>query len=142
MSKAYKIHNKDGVYFISFATVGWVDVFTRKEYKNIIVDSLRYCQKQKGLVLHAWCIMTNHVHLIISAKEGFALADILRDMKKFTSKQIVKAIAENPYESWKDWMLEMFRKAGNINSNNKFYQFWRQDNKPIELYSNKVKLKK
>jgi REP element-mobilizing transposase RayT len=138
MSRAYKIHNKEGIYFISFATVGWVDVFTRKEYKNIVVESLQYCQKEKGLVLHAWCIMTNHVHLIISAKEGFDLAGIIRDMKKFTSNQLIKAITGNPKESRKEWMLAMFKKAGLINSNNKYYQFWRQDNKPIEVYTNAV----
>jgi len=99
MSRAYKIHNKDGLYFISFATVGWVDVFTKKEYKDIVVESLSYCQKSKDLVLYAWCIMTNHIHLIISAKEGHDLTGIIRDMKKYTSKHLIKAIMENPKES-------------------------------------------
>ena len=135
MSRAYKIHNKDGIYFISFATVGWIDVFTKKEYKDIVVESLRYCQKSKGLVLYAWCIMTNHIHLIISAKEGYDLTGIIRDMKKYTSKQLIKAIMENPKESRREWMMDIFAKAGAYNRNNKYHQFWRQDNRPIEIYS-------
>lgn len=138
MSRAYKILNKDGIYFISFATVNWIDVFTKNEYRDIVIESLSYCQKEKGLVLHAWCIMTNHIHLIISAKEGYDLADIIRDMKKYTSKQLIKVIRENPKESRKKWMLDIFHKAGEYNSNNKYYQFWRQDNRPIEIYSNTV----
>ena len=79
MSRAYKIHNPDGLYFVSFATIGWVDVFTRLEYRKIIIDSLKYCQNQKGLLLYAWCLMTNHIHLIVMAKDGFELVGILRD---------------------------------------------------------------
>ena len=77
--------------------------------------------------------MSNHVHLIASAKQGFMLTNILRDLKKFTSKQIFKAIKENPGESRKEWMLWMFIRAGKRNSNNKDFQFWQQDNHPIEL---------
>jgi hypothetical protein len=49
MSTRYRFDNPTGVYFISFTTVGWTDVFTRKEYVNIIFDSIRYCQANKGL---------------------------------------------------------------------------------------------
>jgi putative transposase len=86
--------------------------------------------------VHAWCIMSNHVHLIISAKNN-DVSDILRDFKKFTSKQIIKAIDTNEQESRREWMLEIFRKAGTRNSRNSSYQFWRQDNQPKELFSEK-----
>ena len=108
MSRKYKFHNPDGVYFITFAVQGWVDVFTRNEYKNILVDYLAYCQKNKGLELFASCIMTNHVHLIARAEEGQTLSDILRDYKKFTSKAVLQAINENQRESRKEWLLKKF----------------------------------
>ena len=127
---------------MSFATIGWIDVFTRREYKDILVESIKYCQQKKGLELFAWCIMSNHVHMIIAAKAGFQLPDIMRDLKKYTSKQILKAIEENPEESRKEWMLAIFKNAGNYNSNNENYQFWQQHNKPIEVYSTKVILQK
>jgi putative transposase len=62
-------------------------------------------------------------------------SDILRDLKKYTSKQIIKAIDEHPGESRKDWMLQIFKAAGESNSRNLTYQFWRQDNHPKELFS-------
>jgi REP element-mobilizing transposase RayT len=131
MSRKYKFHNPDGVYFVSFAVEGWVDVFTRNEYKNLLVENLQYCQKYKGLELFAWCIMTNHLHLIIRAKEGFKLSDILRDYKKFTSKAIIKAITYNSKESRKEWLLKQFKTSEG-------FRFWRADNNPIELWSNSV----
>ena len=57
MSRAYKFQNPDGLYFVSFATIGWIDVFTRECYRNIVIDSLKYCQQSKGLELYAWCLM-------------------------------------------------------------------------------------
>ena len=131
MSRKYKFHNPDGVYFVSFAVQGWVDVFTRIEYKDILIENLKYCQKHKGLEIFAWCIMTNHVHLIIRAEEGHLLQDILRDYKKFTSKAIIQAINKNHRESRKEWLLEQFKTPDG-------FRFWRSDNKPIEVWSNSV----
>jgi putative transposase len=138
MSTKYKFKNTVGCYFISFAVVEWVDVFTRKEYKDLLVTNLKYCQQEKGLELFAWCIMSNHVHLIARAKEGFLLQDIIRDFKKYTSKLLIKTIQANRQESRKDWMIGIFSKSGKQNSANQDYQFWRQDNHPIEVWSEDV----
>jgi len=125
----YKITDQGATYFVSFAVVGWVDVFSRKGYRDIVIDSLKHCQAEKGLVIHAWCIMSNHVHLIISAKQN-NVSDVLGDFKKYTSKQIIKAIQNHPAESRKEWMIQIFREAGKANSRNTDYQFWQQDNQP------------
>jgi putative transposase len=130
----YKIRNQAAIHFITFAIVEWVDVFTRKDYRDIVLNSIRFCQAEKGLLLHCWCIMSNHLHLIISAKNE-NLSDVLRDFKKFTSKQIINAIATNKQESRRDWMLRIFKEQGEKNSRNSENQFWRQDNQPQELYS-------
>ncbi len=106
MSRNYKFYNPEGVYFISFAVVEWLDVFTRSEYKDIIIDSLHYCQKHKGMDIFAWCIMTNHVHLIFRSADGQKPELLLGDFKRFTSKAIVEAIKNNNRESRKEWLLE------------------------------------
>src|SRR5690554_7971 len=147
MSRNYKFHNPEGLYFVSFAVVEWLDVFTRNKYKDILLQSLSYCQKEKGMEIIAWCIMTNHVHLVFRSEKGQHPSLLLGDFKRFTSKAVVKAIQENPRESRKEFLLEQFKKAAakssNVkaaakSSNVKEYQFWRHDNRPIELWSNKV----
>jgi REP element-mobilizing transposase RayT len=130
----YKIRNKGAIHFVTFAVVEWIDVFTRKIYSDILLDSIRHCQDKRGLELYAWCLMSSHVHLIASAKQN-DLSEILRDLKKFTSKQIIGAIELNGQESRRDWMLRVFREQGTCNSRNSTHQFWRQDNQPKELYS-------
>lgn len=138
MSRNYKFHNPEGLYFVSFVVVEWLDVFASNEYKDILIESLSYCQKHKGMDFFAWCIMTNHVHLVFRSIDGLDPAMLLGDFKRFTSKAIVKAIKENPRESSKEFLLDHFTKAGAKASNVNKYQFWRHDNKPIELWSNKV----
>ena len=132
----YKILNQDAVHFITFAVVGWVDVFTRKDYCDLVVNSLTYCQQQKGLIIYGWCIMSNHLHLAVAARNN-NLSDILRDFKKHTSKQLVQAIAANPMESRKEWMLHVFAAYGKNNSRNTYYQFWQHDNQPKEMYTDR-----
>lgn len=138
MSRNYKFKEPEGIYFVSFAVVEWIDVFTQNEYKNIVIDSLCYCQREKGMEIFAWCIMTNHVHLIFRSVKGQKPELLLGDFKRFTSKAVVKAIQNNFRESRKEWLLEQFAKAASKSSNVKEYQFWRHDNKPVELWSNKV----
>lgn len=138
MSRNYKFHNPDGLYFVSFAVVGWLDVFTINEYKDLFLESLEFCQKNKGMEIHAWCIMTSYVHLIFRSINQQKPEQILGDLKRFSSRNIIKAIEENPKESRKEFLLDFFKKEASKSSNTANYQFWRHDNKPIELWSNKV----
>ena len=138
MSRNYKFHNPVGLYFVSFAVVNWLDVFTCNAYKNILIDSLAFCQREKGMEIIAWCIMTNHVHLIFRSVEGQHPSLLLGDFKRFTSKTVVKAIKESQTENRKEFLLDHFKRAANNVSNVNNHQFWRHDNKPIELWSNTV----
>ena len=135
MSEKYKFYDKEDLYFVTFTVINWIDVFTRNVYRDVLLDSWQYCIKEKGLVIHAWCIMTNHVHMIISSS-GDELSHIIRDMKSYTSTTIGKLIAENNEESRKRWMLQMMKQRGKQNINNKNFQFWQQHNHPILLDSN------
>lgn len=123
------------LYFLTMTVVDWVDIFTRPVYKHLLLDSLKYCQQEKGLEVYSWCLMSNHLHLIASAKEGFNLPDILRDFKKFTSKAILKAVQEEN-ESRRDWLLNRFEYAGANDNKIKNYKFWQDGNEAKEITSN------
>ncbi|WP_375563373.1 transposase [Bernardetia sp. OM2101] len=98
------MNNPDGIYFITFSVVNWIDIFVRQRYKDIVVDSLKYCQENKGLEIFGW--LSSHIHLIIRAKEDYNLSNILRDFKKFTSSRLIKSISDRDQpESRREWML-------------------------------------
>jgi len=133
----HKIVNQNEIHFVTCTVVGWIDVFTRIKYKNIIIESFNYCIQEKGLTLYAYVIMSNHIHFIGEAKAGSRLSDIIRDFKKYTANQTIKYILNNKRESRSDWMLRLFKYYAKNNKNNKVYQFWQRSNKPIELQSEK-----
>ncbi len=128
MGYAYKIYDQGGIHFVTFTVHQWVDVFTRKAYADLLIESLRYCQSNKGLLIYAWVLMSNHCHLIVQAKEGYKLSDILRDLKKYTSKKIVEAIELNPQESRKSWLLWLLKKEGHN-------WFWEEGYHGEEVYT-------
>jgi len=137
MSRNYKFHNPEGIYFVSFATVFWVDVFVRRLYFDCIVESLNHCVDEKGMEIYAWCIMPSHVHLVFrSATEK--PEDLIGGFKSYTSRKLIKLIEENQQESRREWLLNSFKKAGAANSNNSKNQFWQQHNQPIELWTEAV----
>jgi len=133
----YFITDQNAVYFLSFTGTGWIDVFTRKEYKFEIVDSLNYCVENKGLTIFSWCLMSNHIHLVCRAKENFKISEVIRDFKKFTSKSILKLIQEIP-ESRRDWLLYRFEFPGKFDNRIKKYKFWQETNHAVLLDTNEM----
>lgn len=77
MADAYQIKNEKGLYFLTLKVVGWADIFTRKVYRDIIIDSIVFLRKSKGLKVHADVIMSNHLHCIVSAENN--LSDAVKD---------------------------------------------------------------
>ena len=122
MSDNYKIYDADKAYFVTLTVAGWIDVFTRKNHKQLLVESLKYCQQNKGLIIFGWCLMPSHLHMVAKAEVNNTLSDILRDFKKHTTKAIVKQIEDEP-ESRREWMLEQFAKAGEALKRIKDYKF-------------------
>jgi len=137
VSRKYKFADKESLYFISFAVVYWIDIFIRNEYKEVLLKSWKFCMEKKGLEIYGWCIMTSHVHMIVSSNKE-PLADIMRDMKKYTSNQLRLSIKQNRAESRKEWMLWLMERAGKRNSQNVDFQFWQQDNHPVALRDAKM----
>ena len=137
MSRKYKFHNKQGAYFISFATAYWLDIFTRQIYFNVLEESIEYCRAEKGMEVFAYCFMPSYVHLIFRSSNEDP-SGLVRDFKGFTARKMIKTIEGNPQESRKEWLLWMMERAAKKKSNVKQRQFWQQHNKPIELWSDKV----
>lgn len=118
MSTKYKFTDSKATYFVTATVVDWIDVFTRNDYKNIFLDSIRHCQKYQGLQVHAWVLMPNHLHMIYSVAAGKDPALVLKNIKSFTALKIIDAIINNPQESRKGWMLDLFEKNGKATKNN------------------------
>ena len=135
MSGKYEIRDQGLPYFMTFTVVDWVDVFSRKSYKDIVVDSMKFCIKNKGMILYSYVIMSNHIHIIMQS-EGQELSALVRDFKGWVAKNIIDEI-ENGTESRREWMLGRFRKAAQTNKRNDTHQFWQINNYFEEIFTEK-----
>ena len=109
MKEGYIIRDQEKPHFLTCTIVDWIDIFSRKTYRDVIIECLEFCIKNKGMVLYGYVIMSNHLHFIVQSKDG-KLSDLIRDFKKFTAKQILEKLQTEP-ESRKGWILERFAKA-------------------------------
>jgi REP element-mobilizing transposase RayT len=131
MSELRKTY-EGGIFFITFTVVGWIDVFSRREYADELVKNLKFCQQHKGLEIYAWCIMTNHMHMIASSQKG-KLSHILRDFKSYTASSLLDMIANNEHESRRDWMMYLFKYFAKPTGQQ--LQFWQHTNYATDLHS-------
>ena len=134
MSTGYQIFDQQAVYFVTFTIVDWVDLFSRKLYRDIVTESLAFCCKEKGLEVYGYVIMTNHVHLIVKAAGSIPLSDVIRDFKKFTARSCLEAIQLEP-ESRREWLLHRFKYNASRHQRNSMYQLWTHENHAVEIRS-------
>jgi len=135
MSTAYKIDEQDGVYYLTLQIVNWADLFTRQVYRDIVIDNLRYCIANKGLIVYAYVIMSNHIHLLVQSSTT-QLSNTIRDFKSYSSKKFIEYIQQNN-ESRSEWLLSVFKQAAYNNKRNSNYQVWTHENHSVHVYSNK-----
>jgi len=133
MSEKYKASDPDLPYFVTFSIIEWMPLFRTSRYADIIVNSIRYCMDNKGLELFAYCIMPTHLHMIIRAV-GKGPGPIIRDLKKFTSGEIIR-ILENDDENL--YRIEVFKDAATKIRSNKYLKVWQDGYHPDMIYSNK-----
>jgi len=139
----YFVTDQYGIYFLTFTVVGWVDIFTRPECKNILIDSLNHCKTSKGLILYVYVIMSNHIHLIAQTKESSqGMSVFIRDFKKFTARQLINWFLTSNTESRSSWVLPLFQSHGQNNSNNDLFQVWQPDNRPMQICTSEFAIQK
>lgn len=135
MSTKYRFTDKQSVYFTTSTIVGWLDLFTRDIYRQIVLDSIQYCQLNQGLAVHAWVLMTNHLHLICSCHAKQEPALVLKNMKSFTAIRLIDAVVNHPAESRREYILNLFEAEGKKSSSNFRFKVWQHENHPVLLNS-------
>jgi REP-associated tyrosine transposase len=119
MRSRYKIVELEAPHFITCTIVGWLPVFTRPRYLDIITSSLTFCLHQKGLRLHAYVILDNHLHMVVSADN---LSQVIRDFKRHTVKEILAAARHED----KQWLLKQSEVFKSVHKGNSQHQVWQE----------------
>jgi putative transposase len=125
------LHHQNTRRPITFTTVQWLPLFTRKPYFDILLDSLQFCRQHKGLKLHAYVILDNHLHLLAAADK---LTDIIRDFKSYTAKLLIARL-EQDHKTWVLNQLQYYKKSNKIKS---AYQVWQEGFHPQQIISEEM----
>ncbi len=131
MPDGYKIRDQTLPHFVTATVVDWIDVFTRKNYKDIVIACLNFCIANKGMVLYGYVIMSNHIHMVVQSGDG-DLSGLLRDFKKFTASKILEKIKSDP-ESRREWLLRKFSYEAQNTGRAKNYKLWQDGFHPVML---------
>ncbi len=98
----------------------------KKEYAEIVLNSLNYFVLNNKLYIGAFVIMPNHIHLIIKTKNNYRLSDINRDFKKFTAQKIIFTMKDKH-----DSLIESFI----VNKCDREIQIWKRNLNIKNVYS-------
>lgn len=137
MSRKYKVFDTAKPYFITSSVVDWIKIFNEKKIVDILIESIKYCQSNKGLEIYAYVIMPEHFHMVCRSISDNTLSDIFRDFKKYTSRSIIRYLKEKNSKIYSSW-LEKFRIDINDLYSSEHYKLWQNGFNPKELSSNKV----
>ncbi|MCW3075655.1 MAG: hypothetical protein JWO32_264 [Bacteroidetes bacterium] len=76
------------LYFSTYTNLNWISILNDEEFKDIIIRSLQFLVTEKRIVLYAFVIMPNHMHLLWLIREDYILKNVQRDFLKYTAQQI------------------------------------------------------
>lgn len=132
MSQSHRVlPGSDCPYFVTITVSDWIPLFLSAGYCDILIDSLAHCRRLKGLRIHGYVIMPNHLHLIVSTESTHSLPDILRDFKRFTSRRITRTLEREGAQKRR----RLLGYAATSGKGNTSYKVWQDGYHPIAIYT-------
>lgn len=129
MRSRYKITPESNTYFITTSTHLWVPILFNENLFQIILESLKYCRAARGLRVHGYVIMTNHLHAIISHEQYDQIPNIVRDFKRHTATKIKNYLSDLGQFSQLFWVKIFHNKERGQN------KIWQEGYHPVSIKS-------
>lgn len=123
MRSRYQYQDADGVYFLTMTAIEWLPIFIQPAACEVLIESLEFCRVNKGLRIHAYVIMDNHLHLIASGPD---LPGTVRAFKGFTARRIVQLAQA----SGREWLLNQFEYHKLRHRSASTHQVWQEGAHP------------
>lgn len=95
----HSVNDPTHLYFVTASIVGWIHIFRESEYAEILLDSLKWMQKQERILLFAFAIMPSHLHLIIKPEHS-TIGEVPQQFGSYTAHEILKRCRQNNRTEW------------------------------------------
>ncbi|MFN8494234.1 MAG: hypothetical protein U0350_41935 [Caldilineaceae bacterium] len=110
-------------YFLTATTVNWAPLFSSRSIVQIGLDSLRFLQMNDRLILYAYVIRENHLHLVAASA---ALSSAISRFKAYTVRQIIDFLEMHKAVHVLH-QLEFYKAA---HKTERTYQLWQEGSHP------------
>ena len=132
---SFKVLDSAYPHFVTSSIVNWIPLFRNPDLSEIVLNSLRYLQRQHILILYGYVIMEDHIHLIIEADD---VSKTMRSFKSYTARKIIDHLMQTediPMLA----LLKKYKLESHIEST---YQVWQEGFHPILLKNSEMMLQK
>ncbi|OCX54696.1 hypothetical protein BEL04_10755 [Mucilaginibacter sp. PPCGB 2223] len=119
--------------FFTATILNWQKLLIEDDFKDIIIDSLLYLKKEGSIVIYAFVIMPNHLHLIWQIQDGYKRGSIQLRFLKYTAQKMKFRLIDT-----QDTRLNKFK----VNSTDREYQFWERNSLSVDLWTPTVLVQK
>ncbi len=126
-SRYHFLPNDPAPYFLTATIVGWLPLFSNPEITSIILNSLKYMTEHGRLVLYAYVIMENHMHMIVSSDD---ISKEIADFKSFTARKCI----DYYINCRNDFLLQQLDMYKRKHKKDRSYQFWQEGSHPESIF--------
>ena len=134
-SSRYRIFEQSHPYFLTSTVVAWLGVFTHPPFVDIILDSWRFLQRERGIRIFGYVVLENHIHWIAQSKN---LSKEVGDFKSYTAHRIIDLLEAQRVTM----LLEQLRFHKLRHKANQEYQLWQESSHPQEIDGDEMMLQK
>jgi putative transposase len=127
----YKVIEGMDTYFGTATVVNWLPIFSNPALSQVILDSLQYLHDQGRLILHAYVLLENHLHIVASSADFSAE---VRNMKSYTARRIIDYLDQNAA----DFLLRELKFARKSHKGDQRYQLWQEGVHPQAILAEEV----
>ncbi|WP_448702800.1 transposase [Mucilaginibacter sp. AW1-3] len=112
--------------FFTATILNWQNLLVEDSFKDILIDSLLFLKNEGSIVIYAFVIMPNHLHLIWQIQDGYKRENIQLRFLKYTAQKIKFRLIDTD-----DARLKYFK----VNASDREYQFWERNSLSVNLWT-------
>lgn len=108
-----------GCYFFTIVTYRRICFFQSDKHKQLVLSRFRQAEAEKPFTLLAYCILLDHIHLLMQLPEEVCNYSYqIREIKRLVTVDLQKELGQHPLQVWQ----------------NRFWEHTIQDEKDLERH--------
>lgn len=132
----YRVSKPHAPHFLTTTVVNWLPVFASRPIAQIVLDSLTFLQEHDRMIVYAYVLLENHLHLVAEADD---LGKEMGDFKSFTARRVIDFL----HDRHANRVLDQLNFHKLRHKEDRDYQLWQEGSHPqliqgLEMMRQKV----